>query len=117
MELREYLFRREIKKGDFAALVGTSPKTIWALSKGMQDVKLSIALKIEEVTQGEVTCRDLARKATRGKVRVEDLMERERTPVKRNEKKDNRPLQEPHDNVIDDKKNSSTGDSQEASTT
>lgn len=83
MELREYLFRREIKKGDFAALIGTSPKTIWAILKGMQDVKLSIALKIEEVTKGEVKCRDLARKATKGKVKAEDLMEREREPVKR----------------------------------
>jgi DNA-binding transcriptional regulator YdaS (Cro superfamily) len=80
MELREYLFRREIKKGDFALMVGTSPKTIWALLKGMQDVKLSIALKIEEITKGEVSCRDLAKKS---KVKAEDLMEREREPTKR----------------------------------
>lgn len=58
MHLKEYLFRKNIKIGDFAKQVGISGKTLWGIMRG-HDTKLSIGVKIEEVTHGQVTCRDL----------------------------------------------------------
>lgn len=99
MKMKEYLDTNGLKGKAFAASLGLTYATIYnIIYKG--GCKLSTALAIE--------------KATRGKVRVEDLMERERTPVKRNEKKDNRPSQEPHHDIVDDKKDSPAGNSHEA---
>jgi DNA-binding transcriptional regulator YdaS (Cro superfamily) len=61
MDLREYLFRERIGHGEFAKKIGIAPKSLWAILNG-SDMKLSTALRIEDATNGRVTCRDLQSK-------------------------------------------------------
>lgn len=58
MLLRHYLSDKRIKQKDFAQKIGISTKHLWTILNAA-DMKLSLALKIEEVTKGEVTCQDL----------------------------------------------------------
>jgi len=58
MNLKEYLFRKDISRTDFAKLVGVTRQTIYKIICGTTPT-LDVALKIEEVTNGEVKCKDL----------------------------------------------------------
>lgn len=59
MELREYLFRKDLKQSWFAARLGVTYKTFWGIVRRKSDMKLSIAAKIVKETQGEVSYEDL----------------------------------------------------------
>lgn len=58
MELRVYLFKNRINQKVFAKELGISYATFRTILQG-DDVWLSLALRIEELTNGEVTYKDL----------------------------------------------------------
>lgn len=59
MRLKQYLFEKDYKRYEFAEKAGITEKSLWNILRG-QDIKLSLAMKIEEATEGLVTCQDLA---------------------------------------------------------
>lgn len=61
MELKEYLDKYGIKHTVFAKQLGVTAKTLWNVING-HDFKFSLAIKIEEVTEQRVLCKDLAKK-------------------------------------------------------
>jgi DNA-binding transcriptional regulator YdaS (Cro superfamily) len=65
MKLKEYLDDYGIKYLAFAEKVKLNPKTLRDIINGA-DMKLSTAIKIEDATKGEVTCRDLANNIKKG---------------------------------------------------
>lgn len=58
MNLKKYLEENGIKIGSFAKRIGVSRQTLDRILNG-HEVVLSTALKIEDITEGKVTCRDL----------------------------------------------------------
>jgi plasmid maintenance system antidote protein VapI len=58
MKLKDYLDDLGIPIATFARKLNVSRNTLHNIIKG-QDIRLSIALKIEELTKGQVTCHDL----------------------------------------------------------
>lgn len=59
MKLKEYLEEVGIPVAAFARRVGVSPATIAHFCNFLHEPRLSIALKIELMTQGNVLCKDL----------------------------------------------------------
>lgn len=59
MNLKDYLYIKKITQADFAWTIGINPLTLQRIMKGQVDIKLSIALKIQKETNGNVTCDDL----------------------------------------------------------
>lgn len=63
MLLKEYLEETKIPLEQFAKLVGISPRTLYSILNGFHDSRLSIAVKIEEITHTNrkkgVTCKEL----------------------------------------------------------
>lgn len=59
MRLKDYLTTEGIRITVFARRCGVSHGTIIGAMKGYE-IALSLALKIEEITRGVVTCRDLS---------------------------------------------------------
>lgn len=55
-KLDTYLASKNIRQADFALEVGTTQATISKLIKGAAAPSLSLALRIEEATDGEVPC-------------------------------------------------------------
>lgn len=60
MDLKDYINKRGIPITKFARLVKVSAHTIHNILNGY-DMRLSIASRIEELTEGAVTCQDLAK--------------------------------------------------------
>ena len=60
MTLSEYLAAKDIKPSQFAESVPCEPSTITRILKGERGASLGLALRIEEITEGAVTPRDLA---------------------------------------------------------
>lgn len=58
MKLFEYLQEEGIQHSKFAKRLGISLPTLHGLLKG-RDTKLSTAIRIEEITRGQVKIRDL----------------------------------------------------------
>lgn len=58
MNLRQYMRIRNITVREMAKLLGVSSGTINNMFNG-RDPRLSLAMKIQEVTDGEVSCEDL----------------------------------------------------------
>lgn len=58
MKLREYLRSEGLKINAFASKVGVTSATINNVMNG-KEPRLSIAIAIEDATNGQVTCRDL----------------------------------------------------------
>ncbi len=99
MKLKEFLDASGIQYKDFAKNAGITPNTVLnIIHKG--DCKLSIALKIEELTMGAVKCRDLSQIQTEGQYR--------RGQYKR------RSSNEPCDKIVDSNQDNSAGNSHEA---
>lgn len=65
MMLRHYIDKYGINIRKFSRSAKISEATIHNVLKGF-DIKLSVALKIIEITQGEVTCQDLKPTRQRG---------------------------------------------------
>ena len=59
MLLKEYLDKNSIKYSGFAQQLGTSYRNLWAIMNGKVDTSLSLALKIEKLTQKKVKCADI----------------------------------------------------------
>lgn len=59
MKLERYLREQCINRTEFCKKVGVSYPTISNLMKGIGDPHVSIAIRIEDITEGKVTCRDL----------------------------------------------------------
>jgi len=59
MKLKDYLEEEGIKKVVFARKVGITPTTLNTLISGAKDITLSLACRIEDLTDGEVKCRDM----------------------------------------------------------
>ena len=62
MTLKEWIYQERLTQDEFAKLVGVSRRTICSILGGIWMPSLSLALRIEERTNGEVTMRDLATK-------------------------------------------------------
>jgi plasmid maintenance system antidote protein VapI len=58
MKLDQWLSRENIKQKDFAASVGASTATISELINGKTWIGRSLAIRIAEFTNGEVTAHD-----------------------------------------------------------
>jgi len=58
MHLKEYLKKNEISIATFSRVLGCSVGTLHHILTG-GDLKLSLALEIERITFGKVTCSDL----------------------------------------------------------
>lgn len=67
MDLRKYIRDRGITKNEFARRVGCSFTTIHNILRGY-DIKLSLAERIEKVSEGQVHPQDLYPKIKRDKV-------------------------------------------------
>lgn len=59
MKLEKYLKEMCVNRNEFCKKVGVSYPTISNLMKGIGDVHLAIAIRIEDITEGKVTCRDM----------------------------------------------------------
>ena len=59
MRLEKYLKEMCVNRNEFCKKVGVSYPTITNILQGLTDPRLSIALKIEEITEGKVTCKEL----------------------------------------------------------
>lgn len=59
MKLKEYFTKNGISLHKFAKLIGVSNSTLYNIIDGKNDVRLSIAIKIEDLTNKAVTARDL----------------------------------------------------------
>lgn len=58
MKLKDYLDSNGIKYTSFAKKIGVTLSTIYNIFKG-NDIRLSIAIKIHQITKGEVSFEDL----------------------------------------------------------
>ncbi len=67
MRLKHYLVENRISYQDFASAVGISRKHLWQILNGA-DMKLTLALKIEDVTKKKVRCRELNPKLIKKKL-------------------------------------------------
>lgn len=59
MDLRHYLFEREIQITDFAEKLGLHRNTIYGIMSGKKPASLTIALKIQKETRGKVTLAEI----------------------------------------------------------
>jgi DNA-binding transcriptional regulator YdaS (Cro superfamily) len=59
MKLREYLNEHGTPISVFARRAGVSEATIHNILDGNKDLYLSVALRIQKATKGQVTCEDL----------------------------------------------------------
>lgn len=59
MTLSDYLAEKSLKPSQFAEEVPCEPSTITRIIKGERGASLGLALRIEEITGGMVTPRDL----------------------------------------------------------
>jgi len=67
MKLSEWIKANKVNKGDFAKALGIARNTLHLYEKGLRQPPLDVALRIEQLTNGEV--------------RVEDLVVPRKTPV------------------------------------
>jgi len=67
MKLSEWIKVNKVNKGDFAKALGIARNTLHLYEKGLRQPPLDVALRIEQLTNGEV--------------RVEDLVIPRKTPV------------------------------------
>lgn len=59
MRLEKYMKDMCINRNEFCKKVGVTYITITNIIRGKGDIHLATAIRIEEVTEGKVTCRDL----------------------------------------------------------
>ncbi|MBS0656123.1 MAG: helix-turn-helix transcriptional regulator [Verrucomicrobia bacterium] len=59
MDLREYLDKKKITYGAFAETLGVHEQTIKNIACGIRKPGLKLALRIEELSEGNVTPREL----------------------------------------------------------
>jgi DNA-binding transcriptional regulator YdaS (Cro superfamily) len=59
MKLVDYLEKYSVNKKAFAKRIGISHVSFYRIVSGKQQATLKTALMIEQLTNGEVTCRDL----------------------------------------------------------
>jgi plasmid maintenance system antidote protein VapI len=59
MRLQEYLETEGITIKKFASRVGVTAQTIKNIMNSTRDVKISTALKIQQLTHGIVSCEDM----------------------------------------------------------
>jgi len=59
MKLGKYFKEMCINQNEFARKVGVTAATISNIVAQKNDVHLAIAIRIEDVTEGKVTCRDI----------------------------------------------------------
>ena len=59
MRLEKYLKDMCINRNEFCKKIGVSYPTIASLMHGERDIHLATAIRIEDITEGKVTCRDL----------------------------------------------------------
>ena len=58
MDLNEYLVKYRINHEEFAKKLGMTRKTLYFLTIGKTDPRLSVVRKIEKATNGQVTAAD-----------------------------------------------------------
>lgn len=59
MKLKQFLDETGIKRKFLAQKIGVDPITLTSIVNGKRDISLSVAIRIEDVTEGKVTCRDI----------------------------------------------------------
>ncbi len=64
MILKDYLDTNGIKYNWFSKRVNITPVGLWKIFKG-SDMKLSTALKIEQETNGKITCNELGKQVVK----------------------------------------------------
>lgn len=86
MELKTYLNDIGIPLAVFARKIGVSIPTIHNAIKGERDIRLSLAIAIEDLTDHKVTCRDLCKKKTQKKILVPQYRKKEKEKEKHTKK-------------------------------
>lgn len=61
MKLKEYLSKHSIRYRPFAKDLGIAEQTLRSIMAGIRRPSLTLALKIEELTKGEITPQQLAK--------------------------------------------------------
>jgi len=59
MNLKDYLRETGMKKKFLAHKIGVNPITLTSFLTGKRDISLSVGIRIEDVTNGAVTCREI----------------------------------------------------------
>ncbi len=59
MKLVKYFKEMCVNQAEFSKKIGVTPVTIANILAGKYDIRLTTALRIEDATDGKVTCRDL----------------------------------------------------------
>ncbi len=59
MKLRDYLDEVGLKQYVFCRKLGVTESTLYSILCEKRDLRLSLALRIEHVTEGKVKCKDL----------------------------------------------------------
>ena len=60
MKLKNYLLKNEISQVEFAKRLGLSRSTFHRYMTGTRTMPLTVAVKIEKLTKGKVTCKSLS---------------------------------------------------------
>lgn len=64
MDLKEYLFRKDIYVTDFAKQIGYTPDYIYLIKEKKKKPSFRFAKAIEEATNGEVTVEELLKEGS-----------------------------------------------------
>jgi transcriptional regulator with XRE-family HTH domain len=70
MDLKKYLKSKGISIAFFARELGVSQQTLHGIYRG-HEISLSTAIKIEELTEGKVACKDLIKKIKKSPIKPE----------------------------------------------
>ena len=65
MKLSEWIRMNKVNKGEFAKALGIARNTLHLYERGLRQPPLDVAIRIKELTNGEVTPEDLVIKKPR----------------------------------------------------
>jgi len=65
MKLSEWIRMNKVNKGEFAKALGIARNTLYLYERGLRQPPLDVAIRIKELTNGEVTPEDLVIKKPR----------------------------------------------------
>ena len=88
MKLNEYLKETGIPLVVFAKKAGISVATVNNIITNIKDMYLSVAIRIEETTKGQVTCRELISKRFNELGRLRDEKQHQKKPNGQDKKHD-----------------------------
>ena len=92
MTLYQYLSQNQVEKAQFARDLGIAESSLFKYINQEREPKLSIAIKIVELTEGKVTYRGLLRDETEADLPISDSVVK---PLKRRAVKQSKKVKKP----------------------